>query len=222
MPATGTLQPLARTNLADQACAQLRDAIILGEFPQGEPISEPTLATRFGVSRAPIREALIELEREGLVEFDVRGRTKVVTLTLQMFQELVTLRVSLEGLAARLTAESWSPDIRRTLKDNLELQQRADTFRELTGLDVAFHEAIVRAANHGRLLTAWLTIRSQFAFWLAAAFRHQELKVEPRTMAVASHRKLLTALASGNPDRAEREILAHIRRWRDVLPEIGS
>ena len=70
-----------RRNLAHEIVVQLRGAIISGKLQPGEALAEPVLAKQFGSSRAPIREALIELEREGLVQFEITGRTRVRTLT---------------------------------------------------------------------------------------------------------------------------------------------
>lgn len=210
--------PLVRVVLADQVRDRLREAIIRGDLAQGEVVSEPSLASRFGVSRAPVREALLGLEREGLVQFDGRGRTRVVELTPLVFEELAAVRMALEGLAARRAAVQGGPALTAELEENLKLQGQAGTYRDLTRLDVEFHERIVRAAGNDRLAAAWNTVRSLLEFWLACAFRDAELTVEPLALAVRSHRKLLEAVASGSPDRAEKALVAHIKRWRSYLP----
>lgn len=210
--------PLVRVVLADQVRDRLREAIIRGDLAQGEVVSEPSLASRFGVSRAPVREALLGLEREGLVQFDGRGRTRVVELTPLVFEELAAVRMALEGLAARHAALRGGPALTAALEENLKLQGQAATYRDLTRLDVEFHELVVRAAGNDRLAAAWNTVRSLLEFWLACAFRDAELTVEPLALAVRSHRKLLEAVASGSPDRAEKALVAHIKRWRSFLP----
>jgi DNA-binding transcriptional regulator PaaX len=65
-----------------------------GNLQPGEALAEPVLAKQFGSSRAPIREALIELEREGLVQFEATGRTRVRTLTEKDFDEIMEARVA--------------------------------------------------------------------------------------------------------------------------------
>src|SRR5882757_10242800 len=99
--------PALRRNLAEEVTAKLRRAIVSGQIKPGTPLAEPVLAQRFGASRAPIREALIALERDGLVEFNERSRTRVRPLTVVDFQEICSMRMALEGLAARLAAEGW-------------------------------------------------------------------------------------------------------------------
>lgn len=209
--------PLSRLTLADQVRDRIRETIIRGELPQGTPLGEPALAQRFGVSRAPVREALIALEREGLVEFDDRGRTRIIELTPKLFEELVTVRVALEGPAARLAATRGDARLKAELSENVGLQAVAATYRELTPLDVAFHETFIRAAGNERLKAAWLTVRSVFEFWLTAAFHDADLAVEPRELAVKSHQRLLAAIMSGDADRAEKTAVAHITSWRSYL-----
>ena len=66
-----------RRNLAHEIASQIRRDIISGAFKPGVALAEPAVAGRFGVSRAPVREAMIELERIGLVQFEPTGRTRV-------------------------------------------------------------------------------------------------------------------------------------------------
>ncbi len=73
-------RPESRRTLAHDIALQLRRDIISGSFKPGQALAEAVLAGRFGVSRAPVREAMIELERSGLVQFGTTGRTRVRTL----------------------------------------------------------------------------------------------------------------------------------------------
>src|SRR6187402_2225845 len=111
-----------RQNLAEEVTRRLREAIVLGEIKPGTPLAEPVLAARFQASRAPIREALIALERDGLVEFNERSRTRVRPLTVEDFKEICSMRVALESLAARLAAQSWDAEFTRALEENLARQ----------------------------------------------------------------------------------------------------
>lgn len=88
--------------MAGEIVSALRTEIISGVVVPGEALAEPVLAARFHVSRAPVREALIELEREGLIMFDPNGRTRVRPLTQKDFQEIMEARSALEVMAARL------------------------------------------------------------------------------------------------------------------------
>ena len=200
-----------RRNLAEEITVKLRQAIVSGQIKPGTALAEPVLAERFGASRAPIREALIALERDGLVEFNDRSRTRVRPLTSADFQEICSMRIALESLAARLAAAQWAEQNTQALEENIARQERAATLGELTHLDVEMHEYVVRIAGHRRLMSAWRGIRWQFEMCLAYMHRLQEkLAFEPRRITVDSHRHLLAALASGQPETAAKTMAAHI------------
>ena len=209
MPASKSAN--GRRNLAEEITRQLRRAIVLGEIKPGTPLAEPVLAERYQASRAPIREALIALERDGLVEFNERSRTRVRLLTAEDFKEICSMRVALESMAAGLAAQGWNEDHTCAVEKNIARQERAATLGALSHLDVEMHEFIVRASGHRRLIAAWAGIRWQFEMGLAYTHRLQEkLAFEPRRITVDSHRKLLAALASGRPDFAEATMEKHI------------
>jgi len=207
--------PLERTSLADGLVSRLRQAVVVGELACGEVLSEPSLARRYGVSRGPVREALLQLERERLVEFSGSGRTRVCDLTETDLEEIITLRGALEILAARLVTARWTPADTARLTELIAAQETARTTGELNRLDLDLHEAVIRAAGHGRLLDSWLPLRPQIERWLGTIFREQErLKLEPRTVTVTNHRHLLRVLKSGDVAAAETAMTEHISTWR--------
>lgn len=210
-------------NRADEITHLLRRAIVEGEIKPGSALAEPVLAERFGASRAPVREALIALEREGLVVFNDRSRTHVRRFDDADFEEIRLMRIALEGLAARLAAAQWNKENARVVEANLKQQENARTLGELSQLDVEMHEYIVRLTGHQRLISAWQGIRWQFQMCLAYTHRLQEqLAFEPRQITVNSHRQLLAALASGKPEFAEKTMAAHIRSSAEWLPAVAS
>jgi DNA-binding GntR family transcriptional regulator len=200
-----------RRNLAEEITRRLRRAIVLGEIKPGTALAEPVLAERYKASRAPIREALIALERDGLVEFNERSRTRVTPLTAEDFTEICSMRVALESMGARLAAERWTEEDTRVVEKNIAQQGRAATLGELSHLDVEMHDFILRLSGHRRLITAWAGIRWQFEMGLAYTHRLQEkLAFEPRRLTVDSHRKLLAAMASGRPGFAGEMMASHV------------
>ena len=184
--------PRARRNLAREVALALRSDIISGRLRPGSPLAEPVLAKLFGSSRAPIREALIELEREGLVQFQTTGRTKVRSFTETDFAEIRDARVALESMAARRAAENWK-------------------LAELSRLDIELHEYVMKHSDNMRLLALWQSVRWQFEMCLATTHRlQQKLAFKPRNISVVSHRRLLAALASGKPALAAETMASHI------------
>ena len=214
---------LVRQSLSDGVADELRRSLIAGELADGSPIPEVHVATRLGVSRGPVREALIELERDGVVEFDSRGRSLVRPLTEEDFEEIYQLRLALEPLAARLAAQRMTDDDRRGFEQRLQQLDRIKTWEEFHAWDVEFHEAILLAAHQRRLHAAWRTLKLQMARWLVSLQRdrssasgHQlDETIEP-------HRRLLGLLLAGKAKAAEAEMRWHISTWAEWLPAAKS
>lgn len=200
-----------RRNLASEIVSQLRADIITGGLKPGEALAEPVLAKRFGVSRAPVREAMIELERAGLVQFETTGRTHVRTLEEKDIAEIVETRVALESMGARLAAIHWNAKNTRWIEGNIDAQMKAVTGEEFAQLDIAMHEYIMKCSGNGRLVVLWQNIRWQFE--MALTYIHQlqeELAFDLRRFTVTWHWKVLDALVARQPEMAARMMGQHI------------
>jgi DNA-binding GntR family transcriptional regulator len=216
--ASPILAAVERRSLPEAIATQLRCAILAGELAESF-LPEARLAAQMGVSRAPVREAMMQLEREGLLEFDANGRTRVRSLAEKDFEEIVAARIALESMAARLAAPQWTREDTLFITRNIAGQQRASTLSDLSQLDVAMHEYIVRRSGNGRLLALWQCIRPQFEMWLAHTHRLQAtLTHKPRQLTVDSHERLLRAIASRDPEKAAKAMTVHIESWREWLP----
>lgn len=214
------LTPLARRTIGDDVLETLRKSIIAGAFAAGDHLAEGTLARQLGVSRAPVREAMMQLEREGLLKFDKRGAALVRPFTPEDFEEIFTLRLALETMSARLACRKMEEGDFARLKANIEQTRHAARLLEVTLLDVGFHDLIVQAARHSRLLAAWSDLRHQIEFWLARMHsRFQASTHQAREQTVRHHERLLTALRSRSEAKAERAIRAHIEGWHRQFPQ---
>ncbi len=142
--------------------AALRMAIIKGQLPSGTHLLELGLAERLGVSRGPVREALIRLEQEGLViNQPYRGKF-VADISAQTIREIYSLRILLESFAADLCIDKLQPTLLQHLRDSLaQMIKAADEqrFEEFADIDLEFHRQLVVAAEHTRLLQMWETLR---------------------------------------------------------------
>jgi DNA-binding GntR family transcriptional regulator len=210
---------LPRQSLADGVAEQIRRAIINAGLAEGSAIAEAQLAARLGVSRGPVREALFQLEREGLVVFDDRGRSRVRVLSDGDFRELSTLRLSLESMSVGLAAERLTPADRAKLEDNLRRCEEASTLDEMSRLDIEFHDFVMQAARHERLLICWRTIVHQVEWWLARNYRRHAAKAgSTRPLVMKGQRDLYKAIRSGDPRKAVAQLQAHIGAWRKLAP----
>lgn len=222
MPTTAptALTTVSRGTLARDVCTQLRTAIIRGQFAQGEKLSEPQLSTQLGVSRAPIREALIELDREGLVVFDERGKTRVRTLSPQDFRDLLLLRIAIEPMATRLAADVWTDDDTALAEENLRQAEAAKGLVEFSLIDIAFHDIVMQAARRPMIYGAWRGIRSLLEMELVLLHRDKKgLATDVRAGTFRSHRALLKLLVAHRADEAEQSQIESLRSWEKCLPD---
>jgi DNA-binding GntR family transcriptional regulator len=217
------LRKARRTSLATEVSAQLAEAIVSGGFPADANLREVALAEKLGVSRAPVREALIELEMRGLVQSDQAGRMRVPRLSPADIFDIHALRQALDPLAARLASERAKEHDFAALESVIEKTHTAKTVAEVSRLDAEFHDLIVQAAACRRLAACWAVIRDQVDLWLAQMhLRNHAAPAKTRDATFASHRALLAAIRSGNPQAAEEEGGRHIACWMQSLPKIDQ
>ncbi len=220
------ISPRFERPLATDVVDRLRNEIISGQLSPGESLAELGIAARFGLSRVPVREALIELEREGLIQFESTGRTRVRTLLWKDLLEIIEARVILEAAAVRKLTLEWTHQDSLWLEDNIAAQVKTSTLEELTHLDVEMHQYLMRRNGNERLLRLWQSIRWQFQMCLARTHRLQEkLADAPHQVTISGHRRLLSALQSGDPEIAASTIKAHIElafNWEVRELEAGS
>jgi DNA-binding GntR family transcriptional regulator len=162
-----SIQPIDGASIQARVTERLREAIIHGTYAPGAALSEVALAEAFRTSRTPIREALKQLQVEGLVEIRPRVGTFVTEPSRREVVELFQLKEVLEGLAARLLAQRGRvPEIAQ-LEANLRESDRAvaagdaERYAELVQ---EFHDLILRGADDGKLLGHYRTLMNQLAY----------------------------------------------------------
>jgi DNA-binding GntR family transcriptional regulator len=216
------LTPVARRTIGDDVLDTLRKAVIAGAFAPGDHLAEGSLAQQLGVSRAPVREAMLQLEREGLLGFDRRGAALVKKFTDEDFEEIFSLRLTLETMAARLSCVRLEHDDLR-LEANIGRTRAAGKLLEVTLLDVEFHTLIVESARHSRLNAAWANLRHQIEVWLARMHSRFDASTHrAREETVRHHQRLLAALRSGRAAAAEKAMREHIEGWRRQQTRAGN
>ena len=217
------LSRVRRVSLAHSVSSQLSRAIVAGDFPAGTQLSEPSLATKLGVSRAPVREALIELELRGLVEFDPQGHTRVPTLTPADLHEIHAVRLALDPLAAALAAEHATAEVFAALEANISATKDAKTLADVSRLDTEFHDLIVTAGKNRRLILCWSGLRDQVELWLTQMqLRHQAITKRTRQQTVDSHHELLEVIRNGDAKRAAAFAREHVVGWMELLPTVPA
>ncbi|WP_370962154.1 GntR family transcriptional regulator [Amycolatopsis sp. cg9] len=205
--------PARRRGLADEVADRIRDAIFDGGYAPGSQLREAELAAALGVSRGPVREALLKLEREGLVRGEWHRGTTVTALSDADVAELDSLRAALEQLAVALVVER-APGLAE-IDAVVGRMERAADEHEMVRCDLAFHDAVYAAAGHRRLREAWEAIRSQVHLFLLT-----RIGVESAGYLAgipAEHRELAEALRARDREAALELFAVHRRRAADVL-----
>jgi DNA-binding GntR family transcriptional regulator len=189
---------------------QLQNDILNGKYQPEDSLIETRLSEELGVSRTPIREALRQLELEGLVQSIPNKGAVVKGITAKDIEDIYTIRMMIEGLAARWAAEKISPEELKELKEAVDLEEfytiKNDT-DHLLKFDSRFHEIIFRASKSKPLMH---TLRT-FHHYVQRA-RNTSLSTPGRAMEVLKeHKAILQAIVDQNPDMAEKLTTEHVR-----------
>jgi DNA-binding GntR family transcriptional regulator len=206
------LSPTVKRSLADDVVERLRTAIFHGRFRPGESLREEQLAAMLDVSRGPVREALVQLEREGLVLVRRHRGASVARLSRGDLEDVYSLRLVLERLAvqraARYATEQDFAAMETVLAAFAGALAHDPSEKEVAELDVRFHDLIYQAARHQRLYDCWATLKSQiyiFLLWRNVA------NPDFREVTVKGHADLLAALRTRDEARVTALIEEHLR-----------
>jgi DNA-binding GntR family transcriptional regulator len=216
--ALGLEKIAAPSSLKDQAYLAIKRAILTLRLKPGEALVENDLANQLGISKTPVRTALHELEREGLVTKVLYKGTYVTEVTLRDVREIFQLRAVLEGLAARLATPLLEESDLARAKELLIYMERAleKGDRPLASqYGAQFHYLILQSADNERLQLIWHNLDDH-----TQRFRLMSDQISGRLeKSVGEHKWILEALEQRDPDLAEERIKAHLH---SVLQEMSA
>ena len=207
----------ATPSAADRVYAQVKRDILAGGLPGGSLVTEGGLAEASGVSRTPVREALLRLEGEGLVRLYPKKGALVVPPSVDDARDVLEARIVIEEWAARSV---WPRRTELIPALEAELERMRATLGSgdvdrLVEHDRRFHEIVVQAAGNGVLARTYLGLRDRQLTILAAQFRHGGDRIE---RAVANHERLLEVLRTGTVDELVAETHTHVHTALAGLP----
>lgn len=203
---------LDRVLLEDRVTELLRDYIVQGRFRPGAKLVEHEIAQWFGVSRMPVRHALVRLEKEGLVISRPDARY-VIDLTEQDIRYLCDIRMALEKVAAERAAENITPERRIALRatQKSSLQQMKEALKEentlvyyRSGLEI--HELIWAQAGNPYLTAKLKETVNLLFMWAAICLGPPHMVIRPKD----PHEELISAICSGEPTAARESIERHL------------
>jgi DNA-binding GntR family transcriptional regulator len=208
VPIPQEAQPIGRLRAREIVIDRLREWIVYGILAPGEVIKDSDIAETLGVSRTPVREALLQLEREGLIE-SVPGRwTRVAPIDLSHAERLYPVLATLESLSARLAAQRSPQGIARIAEAQSEFREAVARYtasgdpadvQEIRQADDRFHGAILKAADNAYLSDVLTPLKV-----LARRFEHRFFGGAPTAgeSLAEEHESLVAALRAGDADEA--------------------
>ena len=206
------LEPPPKRSLADEVLERLRDAILRNQLSHGQYLYEEALAQSLNVSRGPIREALRQLEREGLVVRRPNRSAMVARLSREDLDEIYSLRNAVERLAATFASRNATPSDFEAMQKVVDAMaarvQDGITEQEAANLDLRFHDLLYQASRHQRLISLWRRLRPQCYLLLLNrnAANPDFIEVTP-----AGHQRVLDVLRSRDEAQATAAIEEHVR-----------
>lgn len=194
----------------DIAYNTLKSKILAQGYLPGKQLKELQISTELGLTRTPVREAIIKLEREGIVKTIYNRGAFVATFSKKETDDIFDVREALETKAIYLaTKRACSEDIdtiEKTLNKREELIKNGILRVDYCDYGLDFHFLIIKLSKNDRLVSLWQTIESQLSLMRVTStmLKHRYLKV------FGEHKKILAFIAKGNFRSAEKLIIKHI------------
>lgn len=196
---------------APQVLERLREMILSLDLPPGTVLSRVDLQHRFGLSSTPVRDALMRLQEEGLVDVFPQAATRVSLIDVPLASQAQFLRRALEQEAVRVLAAAPDPDLVRRLRDLVALQRtwaRRGDLERFNAADLDFHRLIYQAAGVPDL---WLLVRRRSGHIERIRRLHLPVKGKAAQI-VRDHTAIVDALATRRPARAAAAVRDHLSR----------
>jgi len=206
---------------SDRLASDIAEAILTGELVPGSKLDEHTLATRYGVSRTPVREALKQLAASGLIDAKPRRGATVTHITSLQLEELFVAMGELEGTCARLSALSMTPIERRRLEalhDQMGEMAQGKEQAAYANANTEFHSAIY-FGSHNSVLTEMATgLRRRLAPFRRAQFRSAGRLRRSHT----EHDVVVKAILRGDAAAAHVAMLRHVSLVEDAFEKLSG
>jgi DNA-binding GntR family transcriptional regulator len=213
MTSAASLVGLTKTNLREQALASLRTAITSGQLPPRTPMVETELSERLQISRGTLREAMRQLQQEGLLTAGAtRGRLYVRHLGPKEIGDIFAVRAALEAMAAEALAQR--PDRAEAIAELRSLlctMSEAPADVDLEGrieADLNFHRGLCRLTGNDTLMHAWESLEGSIRMSIMFAGIERALE----NMDVARHEDIVETIASGDGAAAAAVVHDHMGR----------
>ena len=211
-----SLLRLEKTSLREQALTALRKAITTGQLPPSTHLVETELSEALQISRGTLREAMRQLQQEGLISAGARGRLSVRHLDTKEIRDIFNVRAALESLAARELAAQ--PDRAQTVTALRSAVDDMDTWaasnlEDRIEADLRFHRTMCRLSGNETLLHQWSSLEGSIRMSIMFAGMDRALK----NMDVKRHSDIVDAIETGDTEKAAATVRDHMAGAATVL-----
>jgi DNA-binding GntR family transcriptional regulator len=211
-----SLLRLEKTSLREQALSALRRAITTGQLKPGTHLVETELSDALQISRGTLREAMRQLQQEGLISAGARGRLSVRHLDSKEIRDIFNVRAALESLAARELASG--PDRAEavaTLRRAVEDMDRwaASDLEDRIEADLRFHRTMCQLTGNETLLHQWTSLEGSIRMSIMFAGVDRAIK----NMDAKRHLEIVDAIESGDTDAAAASVMGHMAGAAETL-----
>ncbi|KSZ57070.1 GntR family transcriptional regulator [Rhodococcus pyridinivorans KG-16] len=199
---------LERTSLRQQAVTALRTAITSGALAPSSPLVETELSEMLQISRGTLREAMRQLQQEGLISAGARGRLYVRHLDAKEIRDIFAVRAALEALAVRDLAERDDrASVIPALREALEVMAHAENDLEARiESDLNFHRLLCRLTGNETLMHSWQSLEGSIRMSIMFA----GLEKAVGNMDVGRHSAIVDAIETGDSDKAASTVRSHM------------
>ncbi|MGN0398891.1 MAG: GntR family transcriptional regulator [Blautia sp.] len=205
-------------SLRGQVFDKIRSDILKGRYQNGDELVECTIGKELGVSRTPVREAIRQLELEGLVQLIPNKGAFVTGISANDVRDIYLIRSRLEGLAARMAAEHISPEQLAEMEETIVLSDyhvKKEHFEQVCEMDGKFHK-LLYAASGSRILEHTLTDFHQYVQRVRMASIMNRMRMQKSNH---EHEEILEAIRNRNGDQAEKVAAEHISNTVENLKQ---
>jgi DNA-binding GntR family transcriptional regulator len=211
-----SLLRLEKTSLREQAVSALRRAITTGQLTPGTHLVETELSDALQISRGTLREAMRQLQQEGLISAGARGRLSVRHLDAKEIKDIFDVRAALESLAAhQLAGRPDRADAVATLREAVTDMERwaASNLEDRIEADLKFHRMLCHQSGNETLLHSWSSLEGSIRMSIMFAGVDKALK----NMDAKRHSDIVDAIESGDGEKAAAAVRDHMAGAADVL-----
>ena len=210
MPSHSIFESTSHGSLGSKIFILLRDRILNESYQCGDKLNELTLAKELKISRTPIREALKQLELEGLVESIPNKGVYVKGFSPRDIDDMIEIRLSLEGLAVSFAIDRMDEVHLAKIKEVFELLEfytAKGDFDKVNDFNILFHESIYQATQS----TYFEQILKDIHYYVSVTSRHSIARPERLESSLLEHRAILEAIIDRDKEEATERIQRHIR-----------